>query len=258
MAESKIKVTAETEEAESKLKTLGETIKQMDEKFIGLGESLGTLGAALTSVSLVELIKGSLESADQMGKMAQMAGVTVESLSQLSVSATLSDVSTQSLASAMGKLDKNMLAAQAGTGASADAFKALGVSVTDGHGKLKNADTVMSELAGKFSQYSDGAGKTAAAIAIFGKAGAEMIPLLNKGAEEMKENAELAEKLGLVLTKETAEGAERVNDSFKIMGMALQGMQQHIMKEALPGLEELTAAMVTTEKESGLLDAVLT
>ncbi len=255
MAESKIKITAETGEAESKLKTLGETVKEMDEKFIGLGETMGTLGAALTSVSLVELVKGAMESADQMGKMAQKAGVSVESLSRLSVAAKLSDVNTQTLASAMGKLDKNMLAAQAGTGASADAFKALGISVTDSSGKLKDSDEVMSEMAGKFSQYQDGAGKTAAAIAIFGKAGADMIPMLNDGSEEMQKNAELADKLGITLSGSVAKSAQEVNDRFTTMTLAGKGITNQVMSDMLPTFDSLSSVLVDTATDTDTLHA---
>ena len=253
MAESTIKITAQTEQAESALASLGEKVKQADEKFIGLGESMGALGSAAIAGGLVELMKSSLETADQMGKMAQKAGVSVESLSQMSVAARLSDVDTQSLASAMGKLSKNMAAAQDGTGAQAQAFDQLGISVTDAHGHLKNADEVMKDVADKFTGTADGAGKTAAAIAIFGKAGADLIPMLNGGSEEMDKFGKLADQLGLTLDGKTAQAAQDVNDRFQIMGMAAQGIGQTVMRDMLPTFSNLSEVMVGTATNTDLL-----
>jgi hypothetical protein len=250
MAESTIKITAETKQAESSLASLGEKVKQADERFIGLGEAMGTLGAAAVAGGLVELLKSSLETADSMGKMAQKAGISVESLSRLSVAAQLSDVDTQSLASAMGKLDKNMVSAQSGTGAAADAFAALGISVTDAHGKLKSSDEVLAEVADSFHNAGDGAGKTAAAMAIFGKAGADLIPMLNGGSEELDKFGKLADQLGLTLDGQTSQSAQEVKDRFETMGMALKGVGMTVMKDMLPTLDSLSSVLVDSATDA--------
>ncbi len=253
MAESTIKITAQTEQAESALASLGEKVKQADEKFLGLGEAMGTLGSAAVAGGLFELMKSSLETADQMGKLAQKAGITVESLSRMSIAAQLSDVSTQSLADAMGKLDKNMAAAQDGTGAQANAFEQLGIKVTDAHGHLKSADEIMSEVADKFHGTADGAGKTAAAIAIFGKAGAELIPMLNGGSEELKKFSDLSDQLGLTIDGKTAPAAAEINDRFKIMSLAAQGIGQTVMRDMLPTFDNLSEVMVGTATNTELM-----
>lgn len=253
MAESTIKITAKTEQAESALSSLGEKLKETDERFIGLGEAMGTLTSAAIAGGLVELMKSALETADQMGKMAQRAGVSVESLSQMSVAARLSDVDTQSLASAMGKLSNNMAQAQSGTNAQSRAFEQLGISVTDAHGNLKNADQVMAEVAEKFHDTSDGAGKTAAAMAIFGKAGAELIPMLNGGSEELDKFGKLSDQLGLTLDQNTAQAAQDVNDRFQIMGLAAQGIGQTVLRDMLPTFTSLSEVMVDGATNTNLL-----
>ena len=41
---------------------------------------------------------------------------------------------------------------------------------------------LFSEVANKFSKMEDGAGKVSLAVALFGRAGMDMIPILNKGS----------------------------------------------------------------------------
>ena len=78
------------------------------------------------------------------------------------------------------------------------AFKALGISVQDANKNLKSSDQVLLEVANAFSKFEDGTTKTALAIAIFGRAGADLIPLLNQGADGIRKMQEQAQRLGLV------------------------------------------------------------
>lgn len=235
---------------------VAEGLKKLDERFLGVGEAAKGLAAAAVAGGLVELMKGSLEAADKMGKMAQKTGVSVESLSRLSAAARLSDVDTESLAKGMGKLSQSISAASAGTGAQAHAFEALGIRVRDAHGNLKNADTIMAEVSDKFAGMQDGAGKTAVAMALFGKAGADMIPMLNNGSEELNKFAELSDKLGLTLNDSTAQAAQDVNDRFTTMGMALQGIGMNIMKNMLPTLDRLSQTMVDAATNTDMMKNV--
>jgi len=208
-------------------------------------------------MKFAEMIKGSIEAADKMGKMAQSAGISVESLSRLSVAAKLNDVDAQTLAMSMEKLDKSMAAAQSGTGVAAEAYKALGISVTDAHGELKSGDQVMQEVADRFSQAKDGADKTAVAIAIFGKSGAAMIPMLNNGSEELKKFSDLSDKLGLTMNNELTQKAQEVADNFKIMGLSWDAVGQKVMRDMLPTFKQLSDVMVeqATDEQNVALKA---
>lgn len=239
--------------AEERMEAIRETaeravegLKKLDERFIGIGEAAKGLAAAAIAGGLVELVKGSLEAADQMGKMAQKSGVAIESLSRLSVAAKLSDVDTQTLAKGMGKLSQSISAAAAGTGVQAQAFEALGIRVRDAHGNLKNADTIMAEVSDRFAGMQDGSGKTAVAMAMFGKAGADLIPMLNNGSEELNKFADLSDRLGLTLDASTSQAAQDVNDRFTTMGMALRGIGMQVMRNMLPTFDRLSQLMVDT------------
>lgn len=252
MTEATIVIKADSDQAHQALTKLADKVQNLDEKFLGLGAAAKGLSAALSIGVVAELVKSSFEAADQMGKLAQKAGISTESLSQLSIAARLSDIDTQTLAQGLGKLSKSMVEAQSGSGAAADAYKALGINVKDSNGQLKSADDVLKEVADKFQDTEDGAGKTAAAMAIFGKAGADLIPMLNGGSEELDKFAKLSDQLGLTLDGPTAKAAQDVKDKFTIMGMAIQGVGMNVMRNMLPTFEALSDVLVdaATDTES--------
>lgn len=212
--------------------------------------ALGALGGALAVRSIVQITQASLDAQDQLYKMSQRVGVTVESLSALNYAATLSDVSLESLGGALAKMNKAMAETQTGTGEAKDAFRALGISVTDSTGNLRATEDVFADLADKFASMEDGAGKTALAMKIFGRSGAELIPLLNAGRSGLREMADEARRLGVLLDGESAKAAERFNDNMTRMGTALRGIRDQIVIGLVPTLDDLANSFRETSIES--------
>lgn len=175
----------------------------------GLSNMLGSLVPLATGAGLAAMAKGAIDAADNMNDLSQKTGVSVESLSKFQQAANASGTSIEGVGAAMIKLNKGLAA---GTGPAADALKALGLSATDASGKLKTTDAVMLEVADKFKAMPDGANKTALALQLFGKAGADMIPLLNGGSKAITD-------LSATMTGEFAKGADNLNDKLA----ALQG-----------------------------------
>jgi ribosomal protein L12E/L44/L45/RPP1/RPP2 len=198
-------------------------------------------------------VKGQIDTADKMGKAAQSAGMGVEDFSKLAYAAKLSDVEVDDLGKSLGKLAKAMSATAGGAaGPAAEAFKAIGVAVTNTDGTLKTSGEVLTEIAGKFQGYEDSAAKTALAIAIFGKAGAAMIPLLNRGAAGIAAATAEAEKYGVVIDTKMAAAAEAFNENMKRMSAITQGMWTQITANVLPAFLELSKIMLDGKEKSGL------
>ena len=175
----------------------------------GLSNMLGSLVPLATGAGLAAMAKGAIDAADNMNDLSQKTGVSVESLSKFQQAANASGTSIEGVGSAMIKLNKGLAA---GTGPAVEALKTLGISATDASGKLKGTDQVMLEVADKFAKMPDGAGKTALALQLFGKAGADMIPMLNGGSKAITD-------LSATMTGEFAKGADSLNDKLA----ALQG-----------------------------------
>src|SRR6185436_15956369 len=154
--------------------------------------------------AIVGSFKEAIKSADDLGKAAQKVGVDVTELSKLKVLAQLSDVSFESLTTGLGKFAKAMSEAAAGADKAENSFQKIGVSVKDNDGKLRSVSDVFTDVAGKFRNLDDGAQKTAVSMGLFGKAGKDLIPLLNQTGQSIKETLEIAEKFGLVISEKQA------------------------------------------------------
>lgn len=240
---------ADTAELEAGLKSASSSVAKFAN---GLKGALAIAGIASVGAALASSLKGAVDQADKLSKSSQKIGIPTEQLSALKYAADLSDVSMESLEKSVSKLSRTMTEAAAKpTSEAANAFRALGVSVTDSNGKLRPTQDVLFSIADKFSGLKDGAGKTAVAMAIFGRAGADMIPLLNAGKSGIQELMDEARQLGIVISSETGKSAEEFNDNLKRLKVAHDGLVMQIVSNMLPHMQKLSAAFVEISKNSG-------
>ena len=236
--------------------------KTLDSKMQGIKKTAGQLGTligvgvAAATTALSVMVKQTIDSIDAMRDLAQQAGLTVSELSALTYAADLSGVSQEQLGAGLIKLARAMSDTAQGVGTASKAFDALGISVQNTDGSLKSNTEVLSEVAAKFATYRDGAEKTALAVQIFGRSGAELIPLLNEGAEGISEMTAEAEELGLVLSQETANAADEFNDNLTRLDAVKKGLVRRITAELLPSLVNLSERLLGGAKSADRLDKV--
>ena len=196
------------------------------------GLALAAVGAGVTLA-----VRGQLNAIDDLAKSAQKIGIPVEHLSQLQHAADLSGVSMSSLETGLRRLSQNM--AQ-----DADKFDALGISVRDLDGNMRPTVDVMEDVANVLAAMPDGAEKTALAMDLMGRSGTEMIPMLNGGADAIRQMREEADRLGLTISQDTAEAAQNFNDNITRLTGASRGFWRQISAELAPTLERFSDIVV--------------
>jgi hypothetical protein len=202
-------------------------------------QKLALVGAA-AATALAVMVKRSIDTADQMGKTAQKVGVTTEELSKLQFAAKLANVSSGELEGALMRLTKGMSDAAQGTGEAKKGFDALGITVKNSDGNLKSSTQIMEEVADRFAGMKDGAEKTALAISMFGRAGANMIPLLNGGSKAIREAGDELERMGGVVTADAARQAAQFNDNLTRLKASFNGLVMTVAQRVLPALTAFT------------------
>jgi len=225
--------------------------QKMEAAFAGARASFVALGASLGAGAFVAGIKSVIDGADELAKASQKYGIAVEKLSALQYAGALSDVSLEAIGSSLKKLSVNMIDTAAGTGEAKDAFKALGISVTEAGGGLKSSDQVLGELADKFAGMEDGVGKTALAVKIFGRAGDDLIPLLNQGSKGLSDMKEEAEKFAAIVGGDLTKKSEEFNDNLTRLSTAADAFKIAIAQEVLPTLSRLVEQLVVGIKAAG-------
>lgn len=200
-------------------------------------------------------VNDTIDAMDKIGKQAQKIGIPVEQLSQLRLAADLSDVSMEQLGTGVGKLSKAMISAAGEPMSEAsNAFRSLGVNVKDAEGKIRPVIDVTQDIATKFAMMDDGAGKTAVSMALFGKAGAELIPMLNSGGAGLQEMMKRAQALGITFDSETSRAAEKFRDTLTLVSAAKDGIIVRLTTALLPALQSfadrMLAAASNTDKQN--------
>lgn len=231
------------------LSKLGDESNRVKGMLAGLGVSLSVAGFAA-------MIKSAIDAADQLNKLSQKIGISVEALSTLRFAAQLSDVSLETLQKGIKGLSQNIAEANTGIGDGAQVFEALGVSVKNADGSMKSTEAVLLQVADVFANLEDGAVKTALAVKLFGKSGMDMIPFLNQGAAGITQLTAEAERLGLKLTTETARSAEAFNDNLTALKASSSSLGIALARDFLPELTNITNAMREAANEAGTLKAL--
>ena len=237
-------------------KTAEREAKRMQAEFAKVGQAIGVALVAAAGGAVVA-IKSVIDGMDDLSKAAQKVGIGTEVLSGLAYAADLSGVSFEALTGSLAKFNRQIVEAASGSKAQAEAFASVGVSLADL--QSKSPEELLLQVSDAFANTADGAIKTAAAIAIFGKSGAELIPFLNEGRAGIKELTDEAGKLGIVINGETAKAAEEFNDNLSRLQTAAKGLTVAVASELLPALVDVTNGFVDFIKsasDSGALTAL--
>lgn len=207
--------------AQSRMQALGRSMRGI------------SVGMAAAGVGLALAMKGQLNAADAAGEMAQQIGISVEDLTRLRHVAKMSGTSVSGMETGVRQLARAMAAGS-------PAIKGLGVEVRDANGELRPTVDVMEDIAAKFAAMPDGAEKTARAMKIFGKGGAEMIPILNQGKTGMQALMAEADRLGITISQETSDAASNFNDNLTRLKGTMGGLLNVIVASLAPTLEKLS------------------
>jgi hypothetical protein len=177
------------------VRIFGDGMKEMTSQVGFLKNSL----VGLVSVgSLVSIGKEAIRMGSELQDASEKFGVSASELMKLQIVAKMSGVDMTGVGTAIKFMSKAIADAVDPTSKQAFALKAIGVSLKDLQGKSP-IDQFMA-LADAFKQLEKDENYTRAALALFGKAGTDIIPVLSKGSEEIKRMSAEFVKLGAVLS----------------------------------------------------------
>lgn len=146
--------------------------------------------------------------------------------------------STTGYADKMAGLNDKLAAATAASKMNVSAIGSLGIEYTDASGKVKPMADLMPQIADKFAAMPDGAEKTALAMKLFGKSGADMLPFLNKGAAGLAELSKKSDEFGNTLTDKQLQALKDSKQAQRDWDAAMQGLQVTLGANLLPLLTD--------------------
>lgn len=252
------KLESGLEDTNKDLKQFGDTAGETKislESMAKATDDLANKTAALSAASAAGLaaLAGSAvqagKTADDLNTLSKQTGFTTEELQKMKYASDLIDVSMEDMTGSIQKLVKQMASGS-------DAFTTLGVSVTDETGQLRNATEVWYETLEALSQVENETQRDALAMEIFGKSAASLAGIVDDGGEALRSYGQDAENLGLIMSQDTLDAANKLNDAIDLTKARLEATfletGAKVAETVLPIVEELA------EEIAGLFEWIST
>jgi hypothetical protein len=179
-------------------------------------------GVALSVAGIKAFISSEAELGEQIERTSKMLGISTKSTQELGFIAKATGGDAESMALAMERLQLNLAKAATGAGPAAAALKALGINAKSLIGVP--IDQQMNRIADAFAKFGDGPNKTAVAMELFGRAGAQMIPVLDEGHQGLDKLRETAEKTGSIITERAVKALADLQVKTVTLKSALSGL----------------------------------
>lgn len=249
MIEERMKQTARTGgEVSDQLSMFGERVQKALE--------YGVIDFALYKAAgaLKETMQGAVDLGMELGHMSEQTGISAQNLSVLRYTAEQTGIPFETLAKGFKKMSTDIFEWVHGEKLAGEAFGDLGISMSDVQDKGQDMFGILSMVADKFQEMPDGPHKLAIAVELFGRAGQELIPILNKGSAGLSEFRSEAQQLGLVLDEAGIQKMEQLHAKAAETQGAMEGLGLTLMNTLAPALEDIsTGATAAIEKLSKLL-----
>lgn len=172
-------------------------------------------GAAAAGGALIGLTSKAADAADEVDKMSQKIGLSKEGFQEWRYAMGQSGVDIGVMQNGMKTLTNLMDSAKNGSSSAKDAFSTLGLSIYDTSGALKSQESMMKETIMALANMQDSTERAKLATQLFGRAGSELEPLLNSGADGIQELMDRAHELGLVMSDEAVDAGVKLGDTMQ-------------------------------------------
>lgn len=232
---------------------LGDTVANMADKIgVALPEGAKKATDALNLVdgstialvgTSVKLVKGLMDcsvaaakNADSLITLSSQTGLSVERLQELQYASELVDVSIDQIADALKSMIGTMKDATSGTGDAAEAYKRLGVRVTDAQGNLRDSNEVFDEIIRRLSEVKNPTERAALAMKIFGEEAGRLNPLIEDGGKKLKQLSKEAHDMGYVMSDETVSSLGALDDAMQRFDNTSEAVKNQMALALLPVL----------------------
>lgn len=229
--------TESVDDASGKTKVFGQVLSaNLASSAIKAGFSALVDGVKAVGKALADTVVDGAAYADEILTMATQTGIATDKLQEFKYMEDLIDVDLSTITGSMTKLTKSMASAKDGTGSAADAFAALGVSITDSNGQLRDNEDVFNDVIDALGAMENPTERDALAMALMGKSAQELNPLIEAGSDTLEAFAEQARESGYVLDSEQLAKLGEADDAFRTYEKTVEGIKNQLAVGLAPAV----------------------
>lgn len=258
MAEIGQSVTAAVESVDAKMAEAGESLNGFRDTFSHVAE---VIAAGFAVDKLVDLVKTTAEAAENFKLLSETTGISTDKLQGLKYAAEQVNIDWGMMSKGLEVLNHNMLSARESTDDTSVQMQTFAMVGLDRVAlSTMNTDQALTVIANKFQSIHDPSQKAGVAMALFGRAGASLVPLLDQGASGIEKLEEKAKSLGIVMGSDALNSATAFADQLKDMKAAEQGVEQELAIKLLPLFSQVTGQLEdgakAAQKDGGAIDVL--
>lgn len=185
-------------------------------------------GTTAVATGLSALTLKSALAADDLNTLAKQSGFSTADIQKWQYASDLIDVSIDDIVKSAAKMKKNMISISKTTIA---AWDQLGIKVKDSNGHLRNSTTVFYETLTALSKVQNETERDTLAMTLFGKSADSLAGIVDDGGAALQELAGKAEKAGVILSQDTLDGANALNDKVDTLKATVKGFAGKVGSE---------------------------
>ena len=224
------------ESLERGLKKAGDKVGAMGKRVAVAGAAVAGAGAAVLT-PLLAATSSFAKMGDDLDKTSLRIGVNVTSLSELAFAAEQSGASLQDIEKGFAGLSRAMFDASRGSAEAVDSLTALGLSVEEMDGL--SPEEQFNKVADALSKMDDASRAGAVAQKLFGRAGRQLLPMLQQGEAGINALRKEANELGRSMSGDDAAAAAEYTDAMNRVSSVWKGLKQQVGAALAPALAEV-------------------
>jgi len=229
-------------------KKASESVDKVDSSFssmakAGAGFALGVGAIKIafdTVVTAIGNFKDAFDFAGEMKDMSDRTGIAVEDLATLERAFKNAGLSSDDVQKAVNKMQRSIEDAGEGGEKTGKAFEKLGLNFDDI--KTKSPTEQLEIIGQKINELKTPAERTATAVDIFGKSGADMLTVFKDGKNGIEEARKEIGSFGRILD-ENAPAMDLIGDKFDAIKNKGKEFATGLVSELLPALGDLTTEL---------------
>lgn len=206
--------------------------------------SMQSIMAGVATGAVAMFIKKAFDVASALVDQSDKLGISTKNLQEYQYAAAMSGVENETLTASLTKFSRGIAQAYNGTGSLLKVLDAYGISVKNADLSMRSIDDVFADYADLIMRLKDPQEKIRVSMAGFGKAGADMIPMLSAGKQGLKDYAREAESLGLILDEDLLRNAEATGDKMDTLGKVISTTLTAAVIELSPMISEVLDQML--------------
>lgn len=218
--------------------SLGNNFKKAGSKITATTAKIGaTLLAGTAAIALN--INKTREYADRIDDLSKKIGLSKKGFQEWDYIIKLNGANIESLQMGFKSLVNQSNKALVKNKAAVKNFKALGISLRDNNGHLKNQEQLFNEVVSALQRMPDGVKKAKLANDLFGRSGSELMPLLKENAGRIEDLRKEAYELGLVFSDKDIEAVNDFSDKMDSFGKLFAVVGAKIGMDLIPEVNRI-------------------